>query len=224
MNTVTTMSLAHPPRNTATTTTIPSPSSPHSPTTINLDPCREQYNCSNTATTTTIPLPSSPHSPTTSNLDLCSEQQPPTNTTSSKNTRYETSTHYADQIKQSKKRLHGSNTSSDKSSPGRPKGSTILSKLTIKQKEEFVKHKIVCRYVQELKHNDFSGISKKHLFSLIFEEEKCNHDLRVGFKFPFHTANSRIRRKSYDGKGTRFPMIEIETTFIELLLVMAKLK
>ena len=80
------------------------------------------------------------------------------------------------------------------------------------------------RYVMEVKNINESGRSKKRLYELTYKEEKGKYDFRHNFIFPYRTALSRIQRGSYDAKGNTFPMIEIENTFIELLLVMAKLK
>ena len=95
-----------------------------------------------------------------------------------------------------------------------------MSEQTIKD----AKYKIICRYVHEIAFPSNVCKSKKGIFFKIVSDEKRKLNLGNNFKFPYHTAISRIRRLSLKGDGTQSPLIMIENKIIDIMLCMSKIK
>ena len=112
----------------------------------------------------------------------------------------------------------------DRKSAGRPIGSTKISKSKHKQSIKDCKYKIICRYIREISLPIFENTSKKNIFFRILAEETRKFRLGDKFKFPYHTAISRIHRWSLNADGSQSPLLLIENKIIDLILCMSKIK
>ena len=107
---------------------------------------------------------------------------------------------------------------------GRPLGTTKIKKNKDTNNEIMAKHHIVCKFKLEVENGGFKALTKKELFSTIYQNIVLQYKLPASFSFPYKTAMSRINRNSYLANGNISPLHSIEQNIVDLLLCMSKVK